>query len=59
MFYINMRNSDDIETVDEFETLKESKKMLAEYRIADRANEYYISNRSTKIWREESKKQWV
>ena len=50
--YINIKNSDDVETVDEFDTYKEGVKMLAEYRMSDSYNFYYLSNRSTKAWRE-------
>jgi hypothetical protein len=32
--------------------LKESRAMLKEYQIADTYNNYYISSRSTKDWRE-------
>lgn len=54
MKYIN-RKADygrEIETVDEFETAREAKKMLVEYRIADPAGNYWISSRPTKRWKE-------
>ena len=52
MRYINMKGSEGIETVDEFETYKEAKRMLVEYQTSDRYNEYYISRRSTREWKE-------
>ena len=50
--YINMRHDGEVETVDEFETRKEARKMCAEYNSCDRYHEYYVSSRSTKDWRE-------
>ena len=52
MYYINIKNNGHVETVDEFETLKETKAMLYEYRMADPYNNYYISQRATKDWKE-------
>lgn len=52
MKYINMKSRYGIETVDQFETYKEARLMLAEYRLSDPSNYYYISSRSTKDWRE-------
>lgn len=54
MFYINFKNPYDnsrVETVDEFETGKEARKMLIEYNMIGDYN-YYISSRSTKEWGE-------
>jgi len=48
---INIKNHGEVETVDEFETYKEAKQMVIEYRIADRTNDYYLSSRATKEWR--------
>ena len=52
MFYIQRRGDGYLETVDEFETLKEAKLMLAEYRMSDPTAEFYISRRPCKAWRE-------
>lgn len=56
MLYINRVSvnhpSQGVETVDEFPTFKEADAMLNEYRMSDYSATYYISNRSTKAWRE-------
>lgn len=56
MLYINRvfvnHPSQGVETVDEFPTFKEADAMLNEYRMSDYSATYYISNRSTKAWRE-------
>jgi hypothetical protein len=52
MYYINIKNNGQVETVDEFSTKKEADEMVKEYNISDRANSYYISTRSTKEWME-------
>ena len=52
MTYINMKTTEGVETIDQFDTYREAKKMLKEYRIA--SSYYYgayLSNRSTKDWR--------
>ena len=49
MTYINIKYTT-VETIDEFETYKEAKEMLTEYRLAGMNG--YLSNRSTKQWRE-------
>lgn len=51
MIYINIKNGKEIETVDEFKTYKEAKEMLKEYKLGDRYNYYYLSQKSTKEWR--------
>ena len=50
MTYINMRTSEGVETVDEFETWKEARAMIAEYRLAYGAlgGALYLSSRSTR-----------
>jgi hypothetical protein len=53
MKYIQRKDGKYLETVDEFETAKEAKVMLKEYRLSDPSAEYYISNRCCKAWREE------
>ena len=44
------RNGSNLETVDQFETTKEAKLMLAEYRLSDTSAMYYISSRCCKAW---------
>lgn len=51
MKYIQRNDSAQLETVDEFETIKEARLMLAEYRTSDNAAHYYISSRACKEWR--------
>jgi hypothetical protein len=51
-WYINIKNSGKVETVDEFETSKEARKMRREYQLSDSSNLYYLSKRCTKEWRE-------
>jgi hypothetical protein len=49
-FYIQRRDAYQLETVDEFSTRKEARKMLAEYIQADSSAFYYISARHCKSW---------
>ena len=51
MIYIQRKDSRYLETVDEFETMKEARKMLAEYRLSDPYAEYYLSRRACKGWK--------
>ena len=51
MYYIPLKSSDGLETVDEFYSRKEAIDMLKEYRMGDPANYYYISSRCCKAWR--------
>ena len=44
-----------LETVDEYETMKEARAMVKEYRLADTSATYYVSSRPCKAWREEEK----
>ena len=53
MKYIQRKDGRQLETVDEFETMKEARSMLAEYRMADPSADYYISSRPCKDWTEE------
>ena len=48
--YIQRKDSNYLETVDQFDTRKEAKKMLTEYQISDRSAYYYISQRPCKDW---------
>jgi len=53
MKYIQLKGDFGLETVDEFETMKEAKEMLIEYRmIGDRTSHYYISSRPCKDWKD-------
>jgi len=53
MYYINIKQSGNVETLDQFETFKEAKTMLKEYRIASPYyHGAYISSRCTKAWLE-------
>jgi hypothetical protein len=51
MKYIQRKDGNDLETVDEFTTYKEARAMLTEYRMADPYAYYYISNCCCKHWR--------
>ena len=51
--YIQRRGDGYLETVDEFETRKEARAMIAEYRMCDPTAEFYLSSRACKDWREE------
>ena len=50
MSYIQRRGNGYLETVDQFDTLKEARLMLAEYRMSDPLGYYYISSRPCKGW---------
>ena len=50
MTYIQYRYRGELETVDEFETRKEARKMLAEYRLAYSEGRLYLSQRPCKEW---------
>ena len=52
MIYIQRKDSNGLETVDEFETRKEAKAMLDEYRLSDWSAIYYISSRCCKDWKD-------
>lgn len=41
-----------LETVDQFDTAKEARAMVREYRIADQSADYYISTRPCRNWNE-------
>ena len=51
-YYVQRRDSEQLETVDEFETPKEAQAMVKEYRLADPAAFYFLSNRCCKVWKE-------
>lgn len=50
MKYIQRRGNGYLETVDQFETRKEARLMLIEYRMSDPTAYYYISSRPCKGW---------
>lgn len=56
MHYIQRkdRRTRQLETVDEFESRREAREILKEYRISDPQGEYYISSRACKDWAESS-----
>lgn len=50
--YINIKEAGQVETIDEFETFKEAREMLKEYKIASSwYGPAYLSQKSTKEWR--------
>lgn len=51
MKYIQRRGDGYLETVDQFETSKEARAMLKEYRLSDPSAHFYISQRACKGWR--------
>lgn len=50
--YIQRKDGRDLETVDEFETYREARAMVKEYRISDPTAHYYVSSRACKTWNE-------
>ena len=50
MIYIQRKDSRYLETVDEFETWKEARAMVKEYRLSDPSANYYLSSRSCRDW---------
>jgi hypothetical protein len=51
MIYIQRKGGGYLETVDEFDTWKEARKMLTEYAFADPYAHYYLSRRACKDWK--------
>jgi hypothetical protein len=51
MKYVQRKDQCGLETVDRFETLKEARAMLAEYRLSDSTAHYYLSSRACKAWK--------
>jgi hypothetical protein len=49
-WFINREGQGYKETVDEFDTHKEARTMLAEYRMADSSARHWISSRPCKGW---------
>jgi hypothetical protein len=48
MIYIQRRDENGLETVDEFETRKEAREMLKEYQLSSRDASFYLSSRCCK-----------
>ena len=44
------RDTNQLETVDQFDTYTEAKKMIVEYQLSDPSAAYYISQRACKAW---------
>ena len=51
MKYIQRRGDGYLETIDQFETSREAREMLKEYRMSDTSAHFYISQRCCKQWR--------
>jgi len=53
MIDIHRRDSSrQLETVDQFDTIKEARAMLIEYRISDPSATYYMSRRPCNDWKQ-------
>jgi hypothetical protein len=55
MVYINRKGDGQTETVDHFDTMREAKAAIIDYRAADSVGVFWISSRACKQWREDSK----
>jgi len=51
MLYIQRKDNNTLETVDEFETRKEAREMLTEYQMSDATASFYMSTRACKGWK--------
>lgn len=49
--YINQKENGEVETVDEFDTMREATEMLKEYQMAFHYCDIYISSRCTRWWK--------
>jgi hypothetical protein len=49
-WYIQRKDGGSLETVDEFDTRKEAREMLADYRSSDSSADYYLSARPCAGW---------
>lgn len=49
-YYIQRKGQDYLETVDQFDNIKEAREMFKEYRISDNSASFYISSRPCKDW---------
>ena len=52
MVYIQRYWQGCLETVDEFPTWKEARKMVNEYSLSDTSARFYLSRRACKAWKE-------
>lgn len=52
MVYVQRLGQGYRETVDQFETWPEARRMVAEYRMADPSAHYYLSRRACRKWAE-------
>jgi hypothetical protein len=52
MYYIQRKDSNYLETVDETEKRKDARYLLNEYMVSDYSAEYYISTRCCQNWKE-------
>lgn len=52
MIYIQRKDAHQLETVDEFQTMKEALAMLTEYRMSDPSAHFYTSRRPCKAWKQ-------
>ena len=50
MRYIQRKDPEGLETVDQFDTDKEAREMVKEYRMSDKSAAFYISTRPCKGW---------
>lgn len=48
--YIQRKDGRNLETVNEFDSRKEAREMLKEYRMSDCTGEFYLSSRACKDW---------
>jgi hypothetical protein len=51
MVYIQRKDAQNLETVDQFQSRKEALTMLREYQLSDRYARYYLSQRACKGWK--------
>ena len=51
--YIQRKGDGYLETVDEFDSRKEARAMLAEYRMSDPSGYFYLSSRPCRAWLED------
>jgi len=51
MYYIQFRDENGLETIDEVKTHKEARFLIKEYRLAYNTGHLYISSRACKAWR--------
>ncbi len=54
MVYIQRKDEHALETVDQFDTYKEAREMVGEYRMSDPTAHFYTSQRACKDWYEKS-----